>query len=403
MKFDLVFEGGGAKGMAFAGAMQEFEERGYTYDRLLGTSAGAITAALLAAEYSAAEMMAALCEKEDGQSVFVGFMGTPPPFTAQEIEDSATLALLKNVDVPLLSNFAEDKLGSALARALLGNQKYVSFFSFIERGGWYSPDKFVEWMKRKLDECEFRGQPRRFIEMTVSEFHAATGSHLSLVAADTSGGQLLVLNHTTAPGLPLVWAVRMSMSIPMLWPEVEWRKEWGTYRDRTMAGRLIVDGGMLSNFPIELFISDAAHITAVMGDKLNDNVLGLLIDEAAPVPSSTASRSLMSSVNVGELQVVQRIRRLMDTAIGAHDKMVMEAFADLVVRLPAGGYGTTEFDMDDDRRDALVNAGCDAMRAYLDAFERRPRDISPGPSTAAPHAMDVGAYADKMATNVLGQ
>ncbi len=47
MDFDLVFEGGGAKGMVFVGAMQEFEARGHKCGRLLGTSAGAITATLL--------------------------------------------------------------------------------------------------------------------------------------------------------------------------------------------------------------------------------------------------------------------------------------------------------------------------------------------------------------------
>jgi NTE family protein len=401
MKFDLVFEGGGAKGMAFVGAMQEFEDRGYTYDRLLGTSAGAITAALLGAEYTSAEMMAALSEQEDGKPVFVGFMGTPPAFDAQEMEKSATLALLKQVDVPILPGWAEDRLDSAVARALLGNPKYLHFFSFIERGGWYSADKFVVWLERKMDEGQFRDQPRRFSKMTLGEFHAATGRHLSLVAADTSGGQLLVLNHVTAPKLPVVWAVRMSMSIPMVWPEVEWRDEWGRYRDRRMAGRLIVDGGLLSNFPIELFISNAAHITAVMGDKASDNVLGLLIDEATPVPDSPTSRSLFGDVEVGELQIVQRIRRLMDTAIGAHDKMVMEAFTERVVRLPAGGYGTTEFDMDEDRRSALVNAGREAMHIYLDAFERRPRDLLGGPGVSAPRTIDPAGYADDMATRIL--
>lgn len=29
MKFDMVFKGGGAKGMVFVGAMQEFESRGH--------------------------------------------------------------------------------------------------------------------------------------------------------------------------------------------------------------------------------------------------------------------------------------------------------------------------------------------------------------------------------------
>ena len=39
MEYDLVFEGGGAKGMVFVGAMQEFEVRSHTHGRLLGTSA----------------------------------------------------------------------------------------------------------------------------------------------------------------------------------------------------------------------------------------------------------------------------------------------------------------------------------------------------------------------------
>ena len=41
---DLVFEGGGAKGMVFVGALQELlEDAKYAFGRLLGTSAGAIT------------------------------------------------------------------------------------------------------------------------------------------------------------------------------------------------------------------------------------------------------------------------------------------------------------------------------------------------------------------------
>jgi NTE family protein len=51
MQYDLVFEGGGAKGAAFVGAIQEFERRGHTARRYIGTSAGAITATLMAAGY----------------------------------------------------------------------------------------------------------------------------------------------------------------------------------------------------------------------------------------------------------------------------------------------------------------------------------------------------------------
>ena len=39
MQYDMVFEGGGAKGMVFVGALKELEARGITSARLLGTSA----------------------------------------------------------------------------------------------------------------------------------------------------------------------------------------------------------------------------------------------------------------------------------------------------------------------------------------------------------------------------
>ena len=39
MKYDLVFEGGGAKGVVFIGAYEEFVQRGHNFGRLLGTSA----------------------------------------------------------------------------------------------------------------------------------------------------------------------------------------------------------------------------------------------------------------------------------------------------------------------------------------------------------------------------
>ena len=53
---DLVFEGGGVKGIGLAGALATLEEREYRPQNIAGTSAGAITAALLAAGYSAEEL-----------------------------------------------------------------------------------------------------------------------------------------------------------------------------------------------------------------------------------------------------------------------------------------------------------------------------------------------------------
>ena len=60
MKFDGVFEGGGVKGIGLVGALAYLEEQGYQPVNLAGTSAGAIVAALRAADYSPRELKTSL-------------------------------------------------------------------------------------------------------------------------------------------------------------------------------------------------------------------------------------------------------------------------------------------------------------------------------------------------------
>ncbi len=395
MRYDLVFEGGGAKGMVFVGAMQAFEARGHEVGRLLGTSAGAITAAFLAAGYDSGEMMAALNEKGgSGKSVFADFMGSPTTFSEKEIAGSQFRAYLEKVDIPGLPASLEKRVDQFILKALLKNQSYRHIFSFVERGGWYVADAFVTWMKRKMNEGTFQGQPRNFSEMTLSEFFDATGSEVSFIAADTEAQRMLILNHQTAPDLPLVWAVRMSMSIPMLWQEVIWEEKWGSYRGREMAGHSIVDGGLLSNFPIELFLSKRPDIVSLMGQKPGRGVLGLLIDEALGVDGTIARMSYDRPGLLG-LNTVKRVLKMIDTMTQAHDRQVMEAFQEVVIRLPARGYGTTEFDMTDDRREKLVAAGRKSMDEYLTSHASMTLS---GPGTLSPAATNL---ADARAQKIL--
>lgn len=368
MKYDMVFEGGGAKGMVFVGAMQEFEARGHTHDRLLGTSAGAITATLLAAGYSSAEMLEALAEKKGGHSIFSDFMGNPGSFKDSALIQTGALAkLLTEIDIPLIPDALEKRLDQAIINWMASSSKANHLFSFIELGGWYSADSFLKWISEKLDSGPLDGKPRNFSKMTLEQFYEATGKDFSLVASDTTMEMMLVLNHRTAPKLPAVWAVRMSMSIPLLWQEVVWQKEWGQYRGMEMEGHTIVDGGLLSNFPIELFISDLKTVTDVMGNKTSQHVLGMLIDESLSVPGAQTAKGdvVDEKFEISQLATVQRLSNLVNTVLGARDKSVIEAFENLVARMPAKDYGTTEFDMTDERRGALVEAGRKAMEEYF--------------------------------------
>lgn len=399
MKFDLVFEGGGAKGMIFVGAMEAFAAARHSTARLLGTSAGAITAALLAAGYSTQEMQAAIGEKENGRSVFEKFLETPEQFDDATVEHSMLTAFLRSIDLPLIPEWLEQQADNLIANRLMKLPLYRSLFSFVERGGLYSADHFVTWLRRKFDTGLFQGKPRQFSEMNFSEFFAATGSELTLIAADTSDQRMLIMNRRTTPDCPVVWAVRMSMSIPLIWQDVTWQASWGKYRGKDITGNSVVDGGMLSNFPVELFVSTQPYVMEIMGAKESDRVLGLLIDESQPVPNAppAPAGNVGLPFDVSALKPARRITQLINTMMQAHDKMAVEALQSMVVRLPAGGYGTTEFDMSDERRLALVNAGRTVMNTFL-----MPLTLS-GASADVQRPLDLATLVDASAQRILDQ
>ena len=385
MRVDLVFEGGGAKGMVFVGALEAFESRGLRPRRVVGTSAGAITATLLAAGYNADRMRAALEEEQDGKPVFGTFLDPPEEgdFTPEDIKQSLTMNLFRATDLPGVPDWLEKRIDRELIGQLMNIPIYRTLFSFVERGGLYAGNAFLEWFRRKLDE-----QEDGLAGMTLAEFAYATESDLSLVASDTTGRDMLVLNHRTAPNCPVAWAVRMSMSIPFAWQEVRWRREWDPYNfvdlsegsgdveERSLAGHTVVDGGALSNFPINLLTSDEAQVQAVMGDTDPHSAptIGFLIDESLQVenaPPSPADDGDETGIvdDIKRLRTVSRISRLMNTMMAAHDSQLIRTFDELICRLPAKTYGTMEFDMTEARRAALVEAGRVAMLAHLDGRE----------------------------------
>ena len=71
LPYAIIMKGGGVKGLAFAGALLELGKY-YWFDRHVGTSAGAIAAALLAAEYTPEELADLLFRKN-----FQEFMDAP--------------------------------------------------------------------------------------------------------------------------------------------------------------------------------------------------------------------------------------------------------------------------------------------------------------------------------------
>jgi predicted acylesterase/phospholipase RssA len=349
-QFDVVFEGGGAKGSSFVGALTALGAAGHTTRRLIGTSAGAITATLLAVGYTPEEMLEAVNEKLNGKPRFATFMDHPRPTDFNQLQKDAsdTMRALELLHIPMVA-------GHVLLNMMLETPLYPTLFSTVECGGVFAGVAFLSWLTEKLAVKNIASTD------TLATVFAKTQVDLSVVASDTSDMEMLVLNHRTAPDVPIAWAVRMSMSIPLVWREVPWQESWGLYRGRTKTGNVIVDGGVLSNFPIRLIDESVPEI---MGEIDPDGALnlGLLLDETLAVPGTTPTKPPLP---LQEMRVVQRLARLMDTMMGAQDNEEMRQHASEICRLPVKGYGTTEFDMPDARLHALVQGGSSALEAHL--------------------------------------
>jgi NTE family protein len=74
MDADLVLEGGGVKGIGLVGAYAALSEKGYTFHRIAGTSAGAIVGALIAAGMQPAELEQVMREVQYGRFEDEGFL-----------------------------------------------------------------------------------------------------------------------------------------------------------------------------------------------------------------------------------------------------------------------------------------------------------------------------------------
>jgi len=306
---DLVFEGGGVKGIGLAGAFAALEAGGFTPKRVAGTSAGAITAALVAVGYTAGEL--------------------------HEVLSALPFASFKDKGW-------EDRLPGAGAG-----------LSILLDHGIYEGRAFETWMAEKLAAKGIE----TFGQLRARQADPTDGSPLQVIASDVTDHRMLVLPDDAArlgvepDALNVAYAVRMSMSIPIFFEPV-------VHQD-TSDGRehVIVDGGMLSNYPVWLFDSQ--------GKAPRWPTFGLKLVE--PDPKVQIGERLSSPGGEG---IVHYIRSLADTMMEAHDRLYVER-ANFARTIPIGtlGVGTTEFGITPDRIAALYQSGYDAAQQFLATWD----------------------------------
>jgi NTE family protein len=316
MKADAVFEGGGVKGIGLVGAVSEIEKAGYEFENLAGTSAGAIVAALIAVGYKADEI-----KKEMERLNYNDF------------KDEGLL----------------DKLG------IIGKGLSIGF-----EYGIYEGEYFEAWLENLL---QVKGKTT-FGHIKTDYPEEKYKYKLQVIAADITDRKLLLLPRDLKDfgydpeQFSISRAVRMSMSIPVFFEPVQ-------LRDNSGRTHFIVDGGVLSNYPIWLLddgTSDPAWPT--FGFKLIE----------------PDKRSLKKTDRNPINNPISFLKAIMGTMMDAHDSYHIsnsKGDYDRTIGIPTvvniNGIDmeikTTDFDITQDESQALFNNGVEAAKKFVEGWD----------------------------------
>ena len=244
-KVGLVLSGGGAKGMAHIGILRAMEKAGLTPDYITGTSMGSIVGGLYAIGYSADEIEE-IASKIDWDVV----LSNRIPLEEITIEE-------KEYYGRYLAELPFEGVKPGFPKGLIEGQQLSELLSRLTR-----PAHDIE---------DFNELPIPF----------------ACVGADIATGEPVLLNKGSLPQ-----AIRASMAIPTVFTPVE------------IDGRLLVDGGLVRNFPVEEVINMGADIVigVFVSSDLNtkdelDNLISVLT-QAAFVTSAFDSRRQREKVDI---------------------------------------------------------------------------------------------------------
>lgn len=287
MKIDGVFSGGGIKAYAFVGALEILEKEGYEFKRVAGTSAGSILAAFISAGFKIKEIEG-LLDKLELQSLL------DPPKAAR------TLPFMKWVNL---------------------------YFRF----GIYRGDSLEKWFYKQL------------AKKGVYTFGDLPKGTLKLVASDLTNGNIIVLPDDLEKygynwrSFSVAKALRMSCGIPFFFEPVKLKN--GEKES------IIVDGGVLSNFPLWIF-DNGNKERPLLGLKLSSPQ-----DEMPP-------QEIKNGLDLFEA--------LFTTMKNAHDKQYISRRHEKdIIFIPVEDYSATQFNLDEEAKEVLIDIGRKRAEQFL--------------------------------------
>jgi predicted acylesterase/phospholipase RssA len=246
---NLVFQGGSVKGIAYLGALEVLEREMdlTTIKRVAGTSAGAITASL----------MAVGCNVSRIKELTLAFD------FKKVLDDGANSCI--NTQSKVLASVAKQEEGKPFffSKIPVKTVKIPVAYRLLDQRGIFEGEYLRLWLEnlmqeqvQKLTQGKYTGENLTFLELhQLTEEYPGLFRDLFVVGANLTIGEKVVFSYDNPATQHVIIsdAIRISMSIPGLFrPHCLHCKINGQRQsDRRCAAW--VDGGLYDNYPIDCF------------------------------------------------------------------------------------------------------------------------------------------------------
>lgn len=304
MKINLVCEGGGIKGIAHIGAVCALEDSGFTFNSFAGTSAGAMISSLLATGYS-----------------------------GHELKD-----ILFNLDFNL---YIKKTLLSSIP--IIGEK-----LSLFKSKGLFSTDAIYELLTKLFE----KKHKKYFKDISTEDIN-----FLRIIATDISQKQLLIFpedlkKYDVDPlDYEIAKSVIMSISIPLFFIPKRLKTSTGSC--------YIVDGGLMSNFPIWLYDNRKTN---------NYSTFGLRLTSDKDYKTTYAEKCSLTTY----------LFDIVDAAMCKNESLYFNKSHSLsIINIPTFNIGVTDFLISLQDKERLFKSGYDSTINFLKFGTKTKFTVSP--------------------------
>ena len=239
---NLVLEGGGIRGVAYAGAISVLEQQHILLEieKIAGTSSGAIAGVMISVGYNATEI------------------------------DS----IMRSLPV---KEFNDGK-GGIFGKYRRARNNY----------GLYKGEKFTRWIQQLI---KYKTGDENFSFAQLHNLHLQNNLYKEFycTATNLSKQQLEIFSFENTPDMPLALAVRISGGIPLFFEPIILNNQYQKIEkmDTISFKNYYIDGGMIANYPISIFDTCENNGNPFECDKIwfNTQTLGIKLERPAQIDS----------------------------------------------------------------------------------------------------------------------